>query len=69
MRASRAGGSDDFELHEELRLLLEHALERGLATGQVSQLADGDPPRRPRGSPAQAWAVGELLGSLVKLDV
>jgi len=29
--------------------------------GQVSEIFDGDPPHPPRGAPAQAWSVAELL--------
>ena len=29
--------------------------------GQVSEIFDGDPPHTPRGCPAQAWSVAELL--------
>jgi glycogen debranching enzyme len=29
--------------------------------GSVSELFDGDPPFAPRGCPAQAWSVAELL--------
>ncbi len=29
--------------------------------GQISEIADGDPPHEPRGCIAQAWSVGELL--------
>lgn len=69
VRASLYEAPDDFERREELRLAVEAALANGLAIGQVPQLADGDPPHRPRGSPAQAWAVGELLSALVELGV
>ncbi|MBP9698444.1 MAG: glycogen debranching enzyme family protein [Elusimicrobia bacterium] len=31
------------------------------ALGQVSEIFDGDAPHAPRGCPAQAWSVGELL--------
>ncbi len=34
--------------------------------GQVSELADGDPPHTPRGCIAQAWSVGELLRAAVE---
>lgn len=35
---------------------LDHA-----CLGQVSEIFDGDPPHHPRGAPAQAWSVAELL--------
>jgi predicted glycogen debranching enzyme len=56
---------DDFELRIDLRELLEQAAHGGPVLGQVPQLADGDAPHRPRGYPAQAWSVGELLRALV----
>ncbi len=37
----------------------EHLKTAGL--GQISEIADGDPPHTPRGSIAQAWSVAELL--------
>ncbi|MBV8916180.1 MAG: glycogen debranching protein, partial [Acetobacteraceae bacterium] len=39
--------------------LLSHLAEAGL--GHVSELADGDPPHRPGGSPFQAWSLGEMI--------
>jgi glycogen debranching enzyme len=39
--------------------LRAHLDEAGL--GQVSEIADGDPPHFPRGCPFQAWSLGELL--------
>ncbi|MCC6216509.1 MAG: glycogen debranching enzyme family protein [Polyangiaceae bacterium] len=56
---------DDFELREELRTMVERALAQGPVVGQVAQLADGDAPHRPRGCPAQAWSVAEMLRTLV----
>jgi predicted glycogen debranching enzyme len=38
---------------------LSHLGEAGL--GHISEIADGDPPHRPRGCPFQAWSVGEAL--------
>ncbi len=34
--------------------------------GQISEIADGDPPHTPRGSIAQAWSVAELLRAAVE---
>jgi predicted glycogen debranching enzyme len=48
---------------EQAAMWLE-AFEPHLAVaglGQVSEIADGDPPHTPRGCIAQAWSVGELL--------
>ncbi len=42
----------------------EHLREAGL--GQVSEVADGDPPHRPGGCIAQAWSVAELLRAAVE---
>jgi len=42
-----------------LEPLLRHLDEAGL--GHISEIADGDPPYRPRGCPFQAWSVGEAL--------
>jgi predicted glycogen debranching enzyme len=39
--------------------LLRHLDVAGL--GHVTEIADGDPPFTPRGCPAQAWSLGELL--------
>jgi glycogen debranching enzyme len=36
-----------------------HLTEAGL--GQISEIFDADPPHRPRGCPAQAWSVAEVL--------
>jgi predicted glycogen debranching enzyme len=42
--------------------LLAHLGEAG--TGQVSEIFDAEPPHTPRGCPAQAWSVAELLRAL-----
>jgi predicted glycogen debranching enzyme len=42
-----------------LRPLLHHLTSHGL--GSISEICDGDPPFTPRGCPAQAWSVAELL--------
>jgi predicted glycogen debranching enzyme len=42
-----------------LEPLLAHLDEAGL--GHVSEIADADPPHRPRGCPFQAWSVAEAL--------
>jgi glycogen debranching enzyme len=38
------------------------------AIGTLCEIADGDPPHAPRGCPAQAWSVGELIAVLRLLD-
>ena len=42
-----------------LSAIAPHLLEAGLGT--VSEIFDGDAPHAPRGCPAQAWSVGEIL--------
>ena len=42
-----------------LEPLRNHLKEAGL--GHVSEIADAEPPHRPRGCPFQAWSLGELL--------
>lgn len=42
----------------------EHLQTAGL--GQISELADGDPPHTPGGCIAQAWSVGQLLHAIVE---
>ncbi len=36
--------------------------------GQVSEIFDGDPPHAPRGAPAQAWSVAELLRVITDME-
>lgn len=38
------------------------------AIGTLCEIADGDPPHAPRGCPAQAWSIGELIAVLNRLD-
>ncbi|MBN1509314.1 MAG: glycogen debranching enzyme family protein [Sedimentisphaerales bacterium] len=40
--------------------LMRH-LTQDACLGSVSEIFDGDPPHTPRGCPAQAWSVGELI--------
>ncbi len=42
-----------------LEPLMRHLADHGV--GSVSEIFDGDPPFTPRGCPAQAWGVAELL--------
>jgi predicted glycogen debranching enzyme len=46
-------------VNEVLDSLAAHLHEAGL--GQVSEIFDADPPHSPRGCPAQAWTVAEML--------
>ena len=43
----------------------QHLQTAGL--GQISEIADGDPPQTPRGCIAQAWSVAELLRAAVEV--
>jgi predicted glycogen debranching enzyme len=40
---------------------LTRHLTHDACLGSVSEIFDGDPPHKPRGCPAQAWSVGELI--------
>ena len=46
-------------IDEILSAFRSHLTEAGL--GQVSEIFDADPPHTPRGCPAQAWSVAEVL--------
>jgi predicted glycogen debranching enzyme len=49
-----------------LQAFAPHLWEGGL--GQISELADGDPPHTLRGCIAQAWSVGELLRAASEME-
>jgi predicted glycogen debranching enzyme len=66
-RAARQHWGDEPEGREELVKLLERVVDSGPLFGQLAQLSDGDEPFRPRGCPAQATAVAEVLRALVDL--
>jgi glycogen debranching enzyme len=57
-----AAGSEN-SARAEARAFIEpfrdHLRQAGL--GSISEIADGDSPNTPRGCPAQAWSVGEIL--------
>jgi glycogen debranching enzyme len=66
VRASLRARGDDPAHRRALHELVEAALSAEWPTlGHVSQIADGDPPHRPRGVPAQAFSTSELLRALV----
>ena len=65
VRAAIRVAPDDQELRDELRQVIEGALDGSVILGQIAQLADGDMPHRARGCPAQATSVAELLRALV----
>jgi predicted glycogen debranching enzyme len=65
VRAAIRVAPQDDELREELRQVIEGALDGSVLLGQIAQLADGDMPHRARGCPAQASSVAELLRALV----
>ena len=50
-----------------LKPLLAHFGDDG-CLGQVSEIFDGDEPRLPRGCPAQAWSVAEVLRLVASLN-
>jgi glycogen debranching enzyme len=45
---------------EMIEPLLKHLTTTG-CLGSISEIFDGDEPHEPKGCPAQAWSVGELL--------
>ena len=51
--------SNGDRVSEMLAGLEAHLLEAGV--GQISEIFDADPPHTPRGCPAQAWSVAEVL--------
>lgn len=53
---------NDAEIRSMLDGFEAHLTEAGL--GQVSEIFDADPPHKPRGCPAQAWSVAEVLRSI-----
>jgi len=65
VRAAIRLAPDDNELKDELRQVIEGALDGAVILGQIAQLADGDMPHRARGCPAQATSVAELIRALV----
>ncbi len=65
VRAAIRLSPDDEDLREELRQVIEGALDGSVILGQIAQLADGDTPHRARGCPAQATSVAELIRALV----
>ena len=64
VRAALAAYGATPRVLDELRRLVEGAVSEGIVLGQVAQVADADPPNRPRGCPAQAFSVAELLRAL-----
>lgn len=52
------------QAREWLTGLERHLREAGV--GQLSEIFDADPPHTPRGCPAQAWSVAELLRAVVE---
>ncbi len=51
--------NDEAAVANMLSGFADHLSQAGL--GQISEIFDGDAPHAPRGCPAQAWSVGELL--------
>ena len=52
------------KVRELLMPLIGHLQEAGL--GSISEIFDADPPHTPRGCPAQAWSVSEILRVLIE---
>ncbi len=50
---------------EILKAFAPHLVEAGIGT--VSEIFDAEPPHAPRGCPAQAWSVAELLRAAVEI--
>lgn len=65
--AHRRVHAEDKETEAQIRTFLEgfrqHVKEAGL--GQISEIFDAEAPHHPRGCPAQAWSVAEVLRSSV----
>ena len=61
--AYRKVHSNDPQLEQKIEAFTGEFREHLSAAmlGQVSEIFDGDPPHPPRGCPAQAWSVAELL--------
>ena len=64
VKVNNRSGQARTQAAEWLEGFLEHMQTAGL--GQVSEIADGDPPHKPRGCIAQAWSVAELLRCAVE---
>lgn len=67
VRASLSVHGDDPQALRRLRDLVEELVEDGVVLGHVAQTADGDPPQRWRGCPAQACSVALLLDVLINV--
>jgi len=57
---------DEKIAHRFLQPLLQHLVDAGI--GSISEIAEGQPPHRPRGCIAQAWSVAELLRLWARLE-
>ncbi len=62
-RARRAVGDDPKDIRQDLAPLLDHTAHEAVI-GSVSEIFTGDAPFAPRGAPAQAWSVAELICAL-----
>lgn len=63
VRARRAIGDREQDIRADLAPMLDHMANEGVV-GSVSEVFTGDAPFEPRGAPAQAWSVAELICSL-----
>jgi len=66
-RAAHQRWGEEPQGREELLRMLERVVDSGPLFGHLAQLSDGDEPFKPRGCPAQATAVAEILRALVEL--
>jgi predicted glycogen debranching enzyme len=66
--ALRKVSADEEETEAKIQRILnnfkEHLSEAGV--GQISEIFDADAPHKPRGCPAQAWSVAEVLRAVKK---
>jgi predicted glycogen debranching enzyme len=53
---------------KEARTRFLEPLLSAAVSGQLAEIADGDPPHAPRGCPFQAWSVGEALRAKAYLE-
>lgn len=60
------GQGEARKIRERLEPLLDFAAKRGF--GHLPEIFDGDQPHTPRGCPAQAWSVAQVLALWKKLD-
>jgi glycogen debranching enzyme len=65
LRAHGDTAKSKSEAKKILAPLIEHMDQNCL--GQIAEIFDGDPPHAPKGTPAQAWSIAEVLRLAAKL--